>query len=69
MGISQSAIGNKAPARSTVSSICPYRNVHSEYCAASVMTMRIDQRRNATYCLTDDFDCCPVFLAKVLRGS
>ncbi len=69
MNIAHTAFGNKASATGIENSICPYRKAHTEYCFASVMTMRIDKRRNMTYCLTDNFDCCPLFLAKVLRGN
>ena len=69
MFTSHSAFGNKASAATVENSSCPYRKDHSLYCSASIMRMRIDQRRNTTYCLTEDFDCCPVFLAKVLRGN
>jgi hypothetical protein len=63
------AAGNKAPAKGIAISVCPYKNVQSVYCSASVMKMPIDRWRNETTCLTEDFDCCPVFLAKVLRGT
>jgi hypothetical protein len=66
---SQTAFGNKSSDTSIENPICPYRKVQSMYCSASVMRMLIDQRRNMTHCLTEDFDCCPVFLAKVLRGN
>lgn len=69
MNIAHTASGNKAPTMGIEASICPHREVHSEYCSASVMRMRINQRRNMNYCLTENFDCCPVFLAKVLRGN
>lgn len=69
MYISQTTFGDKAPVSGVEESICPYRKAQSQYCSASVMTMRIDQRKSMTYCLTEDFDCCPVFLAKVLRGN
>ncbi len=66
--ISRSVVGYKAPAKSVANSICPYSKVHSMYCSASIMRMPIDQRRNMTYCSTNDFDCCPVYLAKVFRA-
>lgn len=69
MNIAHTAFGNIAPAMRIENTICPYKKVQSEYCSASVMTMRINQRRNAIYCLTENFDCCPLFLAKVLRGN
>ncbi len=68
MHIAQSNSGNKAPTRAA-NSICPYRNVDSVYCPAAVMKMPISRQRNTNYCLTEDFDCCPAFLAKVLRGN
>ena len=69
MNISRSALGNKAPATGVENALCPYRDILSMYCSASVMRMPIDRRRTMTYCLTEDFDCCPVFLAKILRGA
>jgi len=69
MYISQNISESKALATTVENSICPYRKTHSMYCNASIMRMRIDERKNITYCLTEDFDCCPVFLAKVLRGN
>ena len=60
---------NKYSTESIENSICPYRNVHSMYCSASIMRMLIGRQRNMNYCLTEDFDRCPVFLAKVLRGN
>ncbi len=49
--------------------ICPYQPSKSFFCSASVMTVAIDNRKRAAYCDTDDFDRCPLFLAKVLRGA
>lgn len=49
-------------------SICPYKPATNFFCSASVMTVAIDNRKETTYCNTDDFDRCPLFLAKVLRG-
>ncbi|HYA86287.1 MAG TPA: hypothetical protein VEI57_04355 [Nitrospirota bacterium] len=69
MYITHAAVGHKALATTVENSICPYQNVHSMDCSASIMRMRIDQRRNMTYCLTEDFDRYPVFLATVLRGN
>lgn len=49
--------------------MCPYRTAKSIFCSASIMTVAIDDRRKDTYCGTDDYDRCPMFLAKVLRGN
>ncbi len=48
---------------------CPYRNADSVYCAASAMRAAISRRQNAVYCFTENYDCCPVFLGKVLRET
>ena len=48
---------------------CPYRTEKSTHCSVSIMTVAIDDRRRAAYCCTEDYDRCPLFLAKVLRGN
>jgi hypothetical protein len=49
-------------------SACPYHQAQSFFCAASVMSVAIDNRKKSTCCNTEDFDRCPLFLAKILRG-
>jgi hypothetical protein len=49
--------------------MCPYRTAETIFCSASIMTVAIDTRRKALYCCTEDYDRCPLFLAKILRGS
>ena len=46
---------------------CPYNNVHT--CTASLSSMTIDEHQRQRWCITDDYDSCPIFLAKVLRRS
>lgn len=48
--------------------MCPYNTAESVFCSASVMTVAINTRRKALYCCTEDYDHCPLFLAKMLRG-
>ncbi len=48
---------------------CPYVPTKKDYCSASVMTVPISDRTRDEYCSSEDFDCCPLFLAKVLRRS
>lgn len=48
---------------------CPYRKATSINCSASVMKSVISQRQDAAYCSTENYDCCPMFLGKVLRGA
>ncbi len=69
MQISNVALESKARSAAIEHSICPFRNVHHTFCPAAVMQMRIDPRREMTHCLTDNYDNCPVFLAKVLREA
>jgi hypothetical protein len=49
-------------------SLCPFRPSTSIFCSTSIMTVAIDSRKRSTYCNTEDFDRCPIFLARVLRG-
>jgi len=46
---------------------CPYNGV--TVCLASLSSMKIDTRRRSQYCVTENFDDCPIFLSKVLRRS
>jgi hypothetical protein len=56
-------------AADTNSGECPYVPADKDYCAASVMTVSISERTRDNYCSSEDFDRCPLFLAKVLRRS
>jgi hypothetical protein len=47
--------------------LCPYRNIETERCMAAISTMSLGPMTRLTYCDTENFDNCPVFLAKVLR--
>jgi len=49
--------------------VCPYWRLERTDCAASVMTVTLDERRKALYCGTEAYDCCAIFLAKMLRGE
>ena len=49
--------------------MCPYWKPRAANCPASVMAVAITLHRKALYCSSDDYDRCPLFLAKVLRGS
>jgi hypothetical protein len=46
---------------------CPYNGIHT--CMASLSSMTIDEYQRERWCSTDDYDSCPIFLAKVLRRS
>lgn len=44
---------------------CPYNGIHT--CRASISSMVIDTRRKEDYCSHENYDSCPIFLAKILR--
>ena len=44
---------------------CPYNG--TTVCAASVSSMPLDISRRAHCCNTENYDNCPIFLAKILR--
>ncbi|MEW6587277.1 MAG: hypothetical protein AB1442_16920 [Nitrospirota bacterium] len=44
---------------------CPYKG--NAVCTASLSSMAIDAYQTERWCGTDDYDACPIFLAKVLR--
>lgn len=69
MFLTNSLSAADGPSPGTCVSICPYRQTNSMYCSASVMTFAIAKRQDAAYCSSENFDNCPVFLAKVLRRN
>lgn len=69
MHISRSAIGNDSHPKINNELICPYLAAESNFCSASIMVAIINNERKASYCSTEDYDRCPLFLAKVLRGG
>ncbi len=46
---------------------CPYDCSVSGICAASLSSMAISSESRRIYCSTENYDNCPVFLAKSLR--
>jgi hypothetical protein len=44
---------------------CPYNG--NTVCRASVSSMPLDALRKTHYCNTENYDNCPIFLAKILR--
>ena len=48
-------------------STCPHGTAAGYFCSASIMTVVLSNYQKTTYCWTDNYDCCPLFLAKVLR--
>jgi hypothetical protein len=48
---------------------CPFCDSRKDTCAASVSSMVIAPHTRHLYCSHENFDNCPVFLARILRGS
>jgi hypothetical protein len=48
---------------------CPFGNPETSICSASLSSMFIEVRRRQTYCKGDDYDSCPIFLARMLRRA
>jgi len=48
---------------------CPFSDCRTDTCAASVSSMVIGPDTRQLYCSNEDFDNCPVFLARILRGG
>lgn len=46
-------------------SVCPYNGINT--CRASLSSMMIDKSRKEDYCSDENYDNCPIFLAKILR--
>lgn len=46
---------------------CPHHNLATDVCTAALSVLRTDGPLQAGYCLTENYDNCPMFLAKALR--
>jgi hypothetical protein len=44
---------------------CPYNGIDT--CQASLSSMMIDKKRKEDYCGDENYDDCPIYLAKILR--
>jgi len=69
MHISRWAIVNDSHPKMENELICPYLTPINNYCAASNTVATINSERKESQCRTEDYDRCPLFLAKVLRGG
>jgi hypothetical protein len=49
-------------------STCPHDAGAGTFCSASIMTVVLSSYQKTTYCWTENYDSCPMFLAKILRG-
>jgi len=57
----------EAQRSSAVSDTCPFGESETNICLASLSSMVIDLRNKRDYCSNDNYDNCPIFLAKNLR--
>jgi hypothetical protein len=48
---------------------CPFGNPETSICSASLSSMVIGTHRRQSYCSGDDYDSCPIFLARMLRKN
>jgi len=48
---------------------CPHDAGAGIFCSASIMTVVMSSYQKTNYCWTDNYDNCPMFLAKILRGK
>ncbi len=51
----------------TIFTNCPYSG--KTICKASLSSLIIDRNTRKDYCTSENFDDCPIFLSKILRGS
>lgn len=47
--------------------ICPEVSTKDYTCNASLFGLAVDERRYERYCCQDNYDDCPIYLAKSLR--
>jgi hypothetical protein len=48
---------------------CPYGDLIADVCRASISSMKLGLIGCLKYCTSEDYDGCPIFLAKILRNG
>jgi hypothetical protein len=46
---------------------CPFGSARTDICSASLSSMVIAPRKRMAYCSNENYENCPVFLARILR--
>jgi hypothetical protein len=46
---------------------CPYGDADTGLCSAALGVLVVGACTRRTYCLSDNYDSCPIFLSKMLR--
>lgn len=48
---------------------CPFQGVADGHCRAAFSGLPVDPKRRRSCCRSEDYDDCPLFLARALRSS
>jgi hypothetical protein len=46
---------------------CPYGDIIADVCRASISSMKLGLVASLKYCTSENYDGCPIFLAKIIR--
>jgi hypothetical protein len=46
---------------------CPFSDAETHICAASLSSMIVGTNNRKEYCRNENYDNCPIFLAKIMR--
>jgi hypothetical protein len=46
---------------------CPFSDIDTNICAASLSSMIVRPHNRTEYCFSENYDSCPMFLAKMMR--
>jgi hypothetical protein len=68
MQISQITAVHDSKVAGIYGSKCPHDAGAGIFCSASIMTVVLSSYQKTAYCWTENYDNCPMFLAKILRG-
>jgi hypothetical protein len=68
MQIAQATTVNNSRSAGVQGTACPHGAGAGTFCAVSIMTVVMSSYQKTTYCWTDNYDNCPMYLAKILRG-
>jgi len=68
MQILQSTREKDPPSAGVNKSMCPFESESGNFCHAAVMTVIMSSYQKKTYCWTDNYSGCPMFLAQIVRG-
>jgi hypothetical protein len=58
-----------AGGRQLMTDVCPFHNDADGHCRAAFSGLTVDRQFRNLRCSTEDYDGCPLFLARALRSS